>query len=150
MTYEMRDALVCEISRLTLDNQKFSREQLAKKIKLIWEYLPELPKPAKITTNIMQDPWLTYPYDKHLIMTLIDIFESNGWVTTWQTRESDVDSNGIMNRNPTIRFDYPNFSISAICEFNDKLIGSTCTRKVIGKKLVEKDIVEFTCDETNN
>lgn len=144
--YNAKDAIACEISELTIGNQSFGRESLVKKLRAIWEYLPEIPEPSHIGTNIVQDPWLTYPYDKHLITDLISMFENSGWKIEWRVRESEVEAGGL-RANPRVCFGHPSNALSVICEFDDSLIGSTCTRKVIGKKMVEADIVEFVCKE---
>mgnify|MGYP006935545090 CR=1 FL=1 len=147
--YNAKDSIVCKLSELALGNQGFTRRQLVGKLQAIWDCLPDIPEPADIGSNIVQDPWLTYPYDKNLISGIISLFEDSGWSIAWRVRENEVEAN-TMKSNPRICFSHPSHNLNVVCEFNDSLVGSTCTRKVIGKQTVEKDIVEFVCNEDNS
>lgn len=149
MDFNIKDFVACKVSELQLSNINYHFTTVKEKISLIWEFLPNgLPKPSMIQTNIVSDPWLVYPYDKFLISKIRDVFLDAGWKETWKIREDEVESTGY-NRNPRVCFESPSKKLSVICEFDDTRPGSTCTRKVIGKKLVENDVVEFVCNDEN-
>lgn len=148
--YNAKDSIACEMSELILSNRDYTSRNLSRKLRAIWDYLPDIPKPARISSNIVQDPWLTYPYDKNLISSLISLFEDSGWSIGWRVREDEVETRTGLKSNPLICFSHPSNELMVICEFDDSLVGSTCTRKVIGKQTVEKDIVEFVCNENNS
>lgn len=140
--YNSREAVIDAISSQFHSNHNFSLNTFKEKLSKIWDYFPpDLPEPSYFNTNIVQDPWLTYPYDKELIFKVIETFVEAGWKYKWLMRESEVAENSY----PKIRFDTE--GLSTICEFQDNLSGSTCQRKIIGKKSIEVDIVEFICGD---
>lgn len=145
----MKDKIASAMSKQGLEGQAVQIKYLIQKIRSVWEYLPsDIPDYAYFNTNVIGDPWLVYPYDKELISSIIEIFENTGWEANWSTRESEVGI-GFGNQNPKIKFTHSDTSMIVMCEFNDLLHGSTCKRKVIGKKQVEQDIVEFVCNDEN-
>lgn len=144
--FATKDFLVCMITDMQARNNKYNRENLVRKVHEIWQYLPEIPKPSGVSTNIIQDPWLTYPYDKNLITSIVHLFERAGWEITWRVTEGEITKE---RPYPRICFSHPFATLSVVCEFNDTISGSTCTRKVIGKEMIERDIVEFVCNDEN-
>lgn len=105
------------------------------------ELLPfELPAGAKVYTDICQDVNIAYPYDKHLITTILGLLEANKLNYWWLTQESDSGP----GRPPKLRFW---FKTSIYVSFDADRPGSTCVRKVVGQALV--DVYEYVCGEEN-
>jgi hypothetical protein len=132
-----------------LETVRGLHKRYTEKARLLKLLLPEgTPTPIHISNNIVDDLWLVYPYDKVLIMTVLEIFQSAGYEVVVARTEAEASE----YKNPLYRTRVGNHpeEVLVMIEFDPTRPGSTCVRKQIGTKVVEEPIFEFVCPEANN
>lgn len=117
---------------------------LQRDLEILLKGLPEdLPDCYHQGYSISDHLWLTYPYDKHLIGQVMKAFKDAGWREYIRLDETHIGE----GKEPKMWMqwgEWPN-AVEVIIEFSTTAPGTTCKRKVIGKK--EVDIIEMVCED---